>query len=189
MKVGVIGLGQMGKFYLAKLFEDLEYPAEDVIGWDINSARFAEVRQKYPKIRVANSFEEFARSANAFIVTVNTPAHHTVIEGLAPHAQCILLESGTPLLCEKPLASDFVKMKQIRAAARRYNIDIRTALVIGFSPVRNELIKLRDEQHLVLREAQGLWGKNRVGDTRPTAGDRVDELVHMLEFNLGLLGD
>jgi predicted dehydrogenase len=164
----------------------------DIVIFDIKDERVAAAAAKYPGLSVAQSFEKFAQAASAYIVAVNTPAHHTEIDKLARFgARRVLLESGTPsILSEKPLAQNVVYLKQIRAVGRRYpDLRIHTALVIAFSPARKKLIELRDEKGLVLREFTGSWGKNRavLTEKRPTAGDRVDELIHMLEFGLGLL--
>ena len=192
MRLGVEGLGKMGTDYLAILTRKIGVPPESVIGWDINPERIREAIVKFPGIRAACTFEEFARGADAYIVAVNTPAHHIEIERLARSgARHVLCETGTPsILCEKPLAQNVVSLRKIQAVERRYShLQISTAMVIAFSPTRTALIELMREHNLQLRRFGGRWGKNRAAakEVRPTAGDRVDEFIHMTEFGLSLL--
>ena len=192
MRIGVEGAGQMGRYYLANLIEKLRIPPENVAVWDIAPERMAVIQAKYPGIVAATSGDDFASKADVFIVAVNTPAHHTEIERIARHgARSVLCESGTPsILCEKPLAQNVTNLRKIRALERRFkDLEISTALVIAFSPTRKVLLDLINSERLTLRVFGGRWGKNRGSskELRPTAGDLVDEFVHMTEFGLGLV--
>ncbi len=189
---GVEGLGQQGQTFIAKLLQGLKVPPRKVIVWDIRPDRIAATVAKFPGVRVASSFEEFARSADMFVVAVNTPAHHDEIEKLATlGARHVLCESGTgAILCEKPLAQNVVALRKIRALKARFpQLRVYTALVIEYSDARRELFELMESEHLDLVEFCGRWGKNRAAarELRETAGDRRDELIHMLELGLGLV--
>lgn len=191
MKLGIEGFGQMGEYYL-KLARKLGMALDRIWLWDINPMRLEYARSTYPGVRIASSFEEFANAADAFIVAVNTPSHHEEIQGLAQFgARRVLVETGMPpILCEKPLALNVVSLRQIRAVERSFpGLDISTAMVIAFSPARGIIADRMETEGLSLRTCRGLWGKNRgrSDELRPTAGDRVDELVHMAEFLLSLM--
>lgn len=191
MILGIEGVGQMGMYYL-KLALKLGMSLDDIWLWDIDPTRLETARAIYPSVRIASSFAEFAAAADAFIVAVNTPAHHEEIRGLAEHgARRVLVETGLPpILCEKPLALNVVSLQKIRAVERSFpGLDISTAMVIAFSPTRGIIADRMETEGLSLRTCVGRWGKNRgrSDEFRPTAGDRVDELVHMAEFLLSLM--
>lgn len=182
IRIGVEGMGQMGLYYLSALFK-LGFDMSRVIVWDIVADRMAAAQEKHPMARMARSVEDFAAHADAFILAVSTPAHHTEIERLVSLG-------ARKILCEKPLAQDGAGVREVQNIAHAYpNLDLRTAFVIGFSPVRTHLVQLVQREGLVLRTFGGRWGKNRGRSTemRPTPGDRVDEFVHMIEFGLGLV--
>lgn len=192
VNIGIIGAGQMGSYYLRNLVEKKSIPARDISIFDIDSQKTSALAAKYEGLMIADSLADLSHRAQIFIVAVNTPAHYEVIETLARHgARRVLRESGIQsILSEKPLAPNLVDLRKIRALERKYtNVQISTAFVIAFSPTRIALTELMAKEDLVLRVFGGRWGKNRgsAKELRPTAGDLVDEFVHMSEFGLGLL--
>lgn len=191
LRIGIEGVGQMGLSYLEKLRE-LGFDPADIVIWDTKPEKMSAAQHRFSGIRPATSFEDFAGLGDAYIVAVNTPSHHVEIERLAMHGvQHVLRESGLPrILSEKPLADSVVSLRKIRALQRAYRqLNVYTALVISFSETRQRILKLMKDEGLTLRVFGGRWGKNRGKSTelRPTAGDRVDEFIHMTEFGLGLV--
>jgi predicted dehydrogenase len=191
MKVGVIGYGKMGTDYVKKLI-GLGIPAEDIVVWDIALERMMAAVSEHPSIVAAQSLDELARWADSFIVAVNTPAHHEVIDTLAQSgARNVLCESGTTsVLCEKPLAQNVIQLRKIRALSRQFSrMSIHTALVIQFSDVFDHISRLIRDEDLVFAGGNGVWGKNRgmTTERRPTAGDRTDECLWMIEVIMALI--
>jgi hypothetical protein len=192
-KIGLAGVGQMGNNYLTKL-EELGIPASNIAIWDIAQERMKKAQEKYPAITVASTLEDMAETAEIFIVTVNTPAHLDVIETITRRAgpRVIPRMGSLHILCEKPLVQTPFEMRKIEELVREFNgLNISTALVITFSLTRDYLAHLMQDEKLELRNFGGRWGKNRGSskELRPTAGDRVDELIHMAEYGFGLLRD
>lgn len=186
--IAIIGCGQMGRYYADILVKKLGYPPGCICCHDIIDSRALALGNDFG-IAVRN---ELPLDVDAAIIAANTPAHFEIISALARggvrHALC---ESGIAnILSEKPLAQNVVQIRKIQALqVERPDLTIHTALVIQFSPVFDTLIGLMQSENLVLREFSGYWGKNRgkASEKRPTAGDRTDEFLWMLEACLALL--
>ncbi len=167
----VVGLGQMGTHYTKSLLS-LGWIADNIIGVDINPEKIAVYQSKYPSIRVLNELPERVSVA---IVTASTPSHHTVIQALA--------ERGAKwIFSEKPLGIDMQAFSQIMDTVNHYGVQIYTAYLIGFSPVVEQLTSFMKDHNLIMVEGNGVWGKNRVGDKRPSAGNYADESVHAVHL-------
>lgn len=176
--IAVIGLGRMGMSYL-RMLRKHGFPAHDIVVWDIRPDRIAAALSEFEGIIAATSLLDFAESARWFIVAVSTPSHYPVIE--------VLARSGArKVLCEKPLVPTVELLQHVRAVAEECDTNVLTALICGFADTRGRLMALRDEHELVLREGTAVWGKNRVGDSRPTPGDLTDEFIHPLDELLSL---
>jgi len=191
LKIGVAGLGQMGLNYLRNL-QELGQSVDQIVGCDIDAGRIKKVCATYPDLVTTQSIEELAANADSFIVTVNTPSHCEVIETIADNAaERVIGKNGAAyILCEKPLVQHTADLKRLQELEARYKgLKILTALVITFSDARQMLESVMQADSLELRYAGGRWGKNRGRDSekRPTAGDRVDEFIHMVEFLFSLM--
>jgi predicted dehydrogenase len=183
MGIGIVGVGQMGRNYLRILIEDLGIHPEQIVLCDTDPERLMQALLVSGALVGAKSTEDLASKVDAAIVATNTPSHYSVIRCLA--------ENGVRrILVEKPITQNAQELQKIRDLELKCDgLQISTALVIGFSPVRKILVDLIKNENLVLRDATGSWGENRGydGEKHPTAGDRVDEFAHMLEFLLGLV--
>lgn len=187
MNIAIIGLGQMGTLYVAKALAAGIKP-QDIVGVDIDPAKVAAAKEKFPSITVLNRTDEPAmvsftgnrydeiecfpiRHTDAAIVATNTPSHHKVLIDL--------MERGIKqIFCEKPLGLDMTAVDEIRDAMVKHGAQIYTAFLMNFSPALLHLIDKMRAENLVLTEGSVVWGKNRYGDKRPTPGDLEDETVH-----------
>ncbi len=97
------------------------------------------------------------------IIASNTPAHERNIRDR--------IENGgvTSIFSEKPLGLTLHQTEGIEEIARKHSTDIYTGFLIRFSPAVEELRKFMKERNLVMTTGVVDWGKNRRGDTRPTA--------------------
>lgn len=163
MNITIIGLGQMGSFYVNKLL-GMGISPDCIFGIDIDPAKVEAMRGK---IELTCDLSQM----DAAIVTTNTPSHHRVLADL--------MDCGVKwIFCEKPLGIDMDAVDEIREVMLRTESRIYTAFLMNFSPALLHLIDRMRAENLLLTEGSVVWGKNRYGDKRPTPGDLEDETVH-----------
>jgi UDP-N-acetylglucosamine 3-dehydrogenase len=147
MKVGLIGLGMMGRHH-ARLLNAID--TVDFVGaFDPAGDR----HQAVPPGLLVNSFEGLlARDLEAAVVAVPTRHHHDVAVALA--------RAGIPTLIEKPLAADTSTARAIRDIFAEEQVYGAVGHVERFNPALVEM-KRRLEQG-ELGQAFGIWTE-RVG--------------------------
>lgn len=101
MKIGIIGIGKMGKFHAKSV---LNHPETFLTGvYDIDnmeSIKFVESQEHLGhKIRVFNTVEELVLSNDAVIVSTPATTHYDVIRSVYAYG-------NISILCEKPLVVD-----------------------------------------------------------------------------------
>ena len=168
MKIAIIGLGQMGGYYVNTLLK-AGVKASAIVGVDIDPAKVAAAKKKFPSIAFQDSLDSM--EVDAAIVATNTPSHHPVLISL-------MERNVRWLICEKPLGIDMSAINQVRDVMLRTKSYIFTAFLMNFSPALLYVIDKMQTENLVLAEGSVVWGKNRYGDKRPTPGDLEDETVH-----------
>ncbi|HTL51458.1 MAG TPA: Gfo/Idh/MocA family oxidoreductase, partial [Planctomycetota bacterium] len=117
MRVGVIGLGGMGRGHV-RVLKRLKI-VTDVIGCDLNEAvRKAAAKDK---ILITASVAELIAAAPQAVFVVTPPAHH---------AACIraCFEAGIPVFTEKPLAATIEDSRALVALAQARGL----AFQVGF---------------------------------------------------------
>ena len=96
LKVGIIGLGTMGRRMLESMNGHTEFDVR--YAWDMNVVQCQTVWNAYPKIQIAQTAEELVSFEDVNLVYIATPpSSHVEYSELA-------LEMGKPVFCEKPLA-------------------------------------------------------------------------------------
>ncbi len=181
MQLGIIGCGQMGRYYADILVNKLGMLRDekvDIICHDHNNTKMLALCDTFG----IQGSAVVPSDMDAAIVAVNTPAHADVIVKL--------LENGTKfILCEKPLGMTVEDVERIAHAVKGHpGAQVFTALVINFSPALVFLKKLMQTHSVYPHELWGTWGKPRPLDknARPSAGDVEDESVHPISFGLEL---
>src|SRR3990172_2766015 len=107
-QIGIISLGVMGQRMLARL---MEHPrAIATVAWDPNPAAVAEVKKRYPALRIAaTAAEVIATPALDALYIASPPASHLAYAHQG-------FDAGLAVFCEKPLTVDFAAGR--RAIAR-----------------------------------------------------------------------
>jgi 1,5-anhydro-D-fructose reductase (1,5-anhydro-D-mannitol-forming) len=125
-KVGVIGLGVMGKYMFGALIAD---PHFEVIGsWDLDVLQCQLIRQQYPDIAIAQSAEALVSREDIELVYIATPpTTHVQYASLA-------IDHGKAVLCEKPLAVDIQSSRRLVEKARKSNIPNGVNFSLASSP-------------------------------------------------------
>jgi predicted dehydrogenase len=117
-QIGLISLGVMGQRMLARLAEHPRAGAQ--VAWDPNPAAVAEVRARYPGLRIAaTAAEVIATPALDCIYIASPPANHLDYAHQG-------FDAGLAVFCEKPLTVDFAAG---RKAIARIDAERRRAAV------------------------------------------------------------
>jgi predicted dehydrogenase len=131
-QIGVISLGVMGQRMLARL---AEHPrARALVAWDPNPAAVAEVRQRYPGLRIAGSAAEvIGTPALDCIYIASPPASHLAYAHQG-------FDAGLAVFCEKPLTVDFAAGRKaivrIEAESRRAAVNFSLASSPGLAAMQ-----------------------------------------------------
>lgn len=112
LRVGVIGLGAMGKNHL-ETYSRMAETVEVAALCDLREETLAEAGQRFPGARTAMDFRELLEPGDLDLVSVATmPRTHCEIAVAA-------LETGAHVLCEKPFAMSVAEADRMLAAAER----------------------------------------------------------------------
>lgn len=132
LNVGVIGLGVMGQRMLARMAGHERLRAVSV--WDANPDAVAQVRQRWPELRIADSAESLIQESGLHSLYIATPpAAHMPLSNLA-------FDAGLSVFCEKPLTVDFDSARQtiarIASEKRRAAVNFSLASSAGLSALQ-----------------------------------------------------
>ncbi|MCI0564008.1 MAG: Gfo/Idh/MocA family oxidoreductase [Nitrososphaera sp.] len=181
MKVIVVGLGQMGVYYVNSL-KRLGTRIEDIIGIDIDPEKTAAAGEQFPGAVIFQSTASITDMPQVAIVATNTPSHVKVIHELRAR--------GVEwVFCEKPIGMDAKEAVSLKDCGAT----VYTAFLINFSKAVEYLLDRMGRESLYFAEGSVEWGKDRTGNSRPTPGDLEDESVHgigvihtLVRFNQGV---
>lgn len=124
MKVGVIGLGWMGRVHLRNYSE---MPGVEVVGVaDVSSEVLDEVAKQFGVPVFTEVDELLARDLDAVSVCVPTVLHHEI--GLK------VLTRGIPVLIEKPLAATVAQGEELVRLARDKGLPLMVGHIERFNP-------------------------------------------------------
>jgi len=128
-EIGIIGLGVMGLRMLARMTEHARVRA--VVAWDPNPLAVADVRERYPGLRIAASPAELiAAPGLAGIYIASPPRSHLAYAHQG-------FDAGLAVFCEKPLTVDFPEgrraIARIEAEQRRAAVNFSLASSPGLA--------------------------------------------------------
>jgi predicted dehydrogenase len=130
--IGLVGCGAIAEMYYAPSLRELEragYATVTAI-FDPSSQRVAKVGKQLIGAKQFTDFSGFVKSAPQLAIVASPAKFHA--------EQTIkLLESGTSVLCEKPIASNAVEAEQVLAAATRARRKLAVGLFRRFFPACN----------------------------------------------------
>jgi myo-inositol 2-dehydrogenase/D-chiro-inositol 1-dehydrogenase len=132
MYIGVIGAGRMGEGH-AKVAATLEGVSGVLIA-DQDAARARHIAQAVGG-RVADTAALVSGDADALIIAAPTPLHASLIERAC--------EAGIPVLCEKPVADDLARARDVVTAVEGSGVHVQIGFQRrydnGFRAARNAL--------------------------------------------------
>ena len=179
LKVGVIGVGVLGRFH-TKLY--LENPNVELVGvFDVSSAAAAKVAREFG-VKSFSSEAELAAQCDALTVAVPATNHY---ETAMP-----LIEMGKHLLMEKPLAATGSQAKELVSAAEKHRIVFGVGHVERFNAAMDFLEKNRSntlfiEAHRLAKYPPPRPGMHRRGTEVSVV---LDLMIHDLDLVLTMVG-
>ena len=179
LKVGVIGVGVLGRFH-TKLYK--ENPNVELVGvFDVSSAQAAKIGEEFG-VKAFSSEAELAAQCDALTVAVPATNHY---ETAMP-----LIKMGKHLLMEKPLAATGAQAKELVAAAEKKGIVFGVGHVERFNAAMDFLEKNRSntlfiEAHRLAKYPPPRPGMHRRGTEVSVV---LDLMIHDLDLVLTMVG-
>ena len=179
LKVGVIGVGVLGRFH-TKLYK--ENPNVELVGvFDVSSAQAAKIGEEFG-VKAFSSEAELAAQCDALTVAVPATNHY---ETAMP-----LIEMGKHLLMEKPLAATGAQAKELVAFAEKKGIVFGVGHVERFNAAMDFLEKNRSntlfiEAHRLAKYPPPRPGMHRRGTEVSVV---LDLMIHDLDLVLTMVG-
>lgn len=140
-KVGVIGLGSMGKIHLRNY---CEMPDVQVVGVvDVSQANLDEARTRFGVPGYSSLDELLAQDLDAVSISVPTVLHHEV--GMQ------VIARGVSLLVEKPLAATAAQGQELVDAARAKGVTLMAGHIERFNPAVQRVKELAGDDLVSLQ--------------------------------------
>ena len=171
-RIALVGAGTMGANHARVVSQSSRATLELVV--DVDGERAADMASRYGA-RSSERLED-ALSCDAVILATPTQLH-------LPDALTVI-ESGVPLLVEKPVSLDLDDVERVCAAARSAGVALVCGFVERFNPVVNLALQLLEEPpiHVVAM-------RHSPSDPRNVGSVVHDLLIHDLDLALLLFGD
>ncbi|MBQ9338397.1 MAG: Gfo/Idh/MocA family oxidoreductase [Lentisphaeria bacterium] len=179
IKVGVIGVGVLGRFH-TKLYK--ENPDVELVGvFDVSSSQAAKIAQEFG-VKAFPSEAELAAQCDALTVAVPATNHY---ETAMP-----LIDMGKHLLMEKPLAATVPQAKELVEASEKRGLVFGVGHVERFNAAMDFLQKNRSntlfiEAHRLAKYPPPRPGMHRRGTEVSVV---LDLMIHDLDLVLTMVG-
>ena len=184
-KIGIIGLGTMGKIMLESM---VDHPQFNVIsGWDISKEACEEASKILPHLTISKTAESLLQDCDIDCVYIATPP--------STHAYYAELASdlGISILCEKPLGVDVGSSERLVSLVNDFHIPNAVNFTLMNSPLvswlRNELIQNNGGQiqAIEIRHSFNEWPRKWQGGatewlSRPQEGGFIREMFSHFVF-------
>jgi virulence factor len=171
VRVGVIGIGRMGKHH-CRIYSNLRR-AEFVGIYDTDLDATSKVSRLYD-VPVFNSVDELLSEVHAVSITTPTPPHYD----LAMHC----LEQGIHVLIEKPITESLSQAEALSKAVEASNVVFQVGHIERFNPTYCELKNVLENMHILaisFRRQSPFQGSNT----------DVDVVLDLMTHDLDLLLD
>ena len=122
MRIGVIGVGRMGKVHASSL---ASIDGVDVLITDADRERAREVGREL-SVEVAGEVDELLGASDAVVVAAATDAHADLIHAAA--------DTGLPTFCEKPISLDLESTVEVVAHVEKSGIRFMMGFQRRFDP-------------------------------------------------------
>ncbi len=177
LKIGVIGVGHMGRNHVRNLADEKRFDLEGVFDAD---RKQAETVAEQFGTKVFGELDELLENIDAVVVAVPSSLHKEV--GLK------VAEKGVHALIEKPLATTSEDAEIIVKAFKDKGLKLAVGHIERFNPVFKELQKLTAGKEIIYVEAcrySPFSGSGRITDTTVVE----DLMIHDVDLVCALMGN
>ncbi|MCA1655674.1 MAG: Gfo/Idh/MocA family oxidoreductase [Pseudonocardiaceae bacterium] len=129
MRIGVAGVGRIGTMHAANL--GVVPAVTEVLLYDPVPGRAELAAAATPKARAVRDVDELLRASDGVVVATPTTSHPALVR------QC--LASGTPVLCEKPIAAGLAEMTALVDEIDASGVPVLVGFQRRFDPAMVEL--------------------------------------------------
>lgn len=171
VKVGVIGVGRMGKYHVGILSEFSEVELAAVV--DIDSKARKVIEDNYSASGFEN-YKDIYGKVDAAVVAVPTGLHFSITKDL--------LNAGIHVLLEKPCANNLDHARELFKIAQEKNLTLHVGHVERFNGAVQELHKIVKSPIFVECKRMGPF-TNRIKDD----GVVLDIMIHDIDIILNLI--
>ncbi|GAB3912070.1 Gfo/Idh/MocA family oxidoreductase [Kibdelosporangium lantanae] len=183
MRIGVAGVGRIGTMHAGNL-ASLD-AVDEVVLFDPVPGRAAETAATVDKARAVDDLDTLLRDSDGVLVATPTTTHpDTVRRALA---------AKVPVLCEKPIASDYAEMSALVQDVEASGVEVLVGFQRRFDPAIAELyrrIRAGDVGRLYLVRAVGNDAEPPDFGYLPASGGIFrDLLIHDLDAVPWLVGE
>ncbi len=174
VKIGVVGVGRMGKNHCRVL---TSIRTADLVGvFDTDQKRALQVAGEY-ETDSFKTFDQMLDAVDALIIATPTKSHHPLA--------MLSIDAGVHILVEKPLAEDLAEGEEIKQLAEDSGILVQVGHIERFNPAYRELKNLIRPVHVLAIDSRRLSAY----DGSNTDVDVIfDLLVHDIDLVTDLTG-
>ncbi len=171
VKVGVIGVGRMGKYHVGILSEFPEVELAAVVDIDLKARKVIEDNYSAPGFE---NYKDIYGKVDVAVVAVPTGLHFSITKDL--------LNAGIHVLLEKPCANNLDHARQLFKIAQEKKLTLHVGHVERFNGAVQELHKIVKSPIFVECKRMGPF-TNRIKDD----GVVLDIMIHDIDIILNLI--
>ena len=174
VKVGVIGVGSMGKNHV-RSYASLKHVCELVGIYDIDQDQSKEMAKSYG-VESFNSINELLNSVEAVNIATPTTTHYDIA------LQAI--EAGKHILIEKPITNKIDEANEILERAKKKKLIVQVGHIERFNPAIKALPDMLREENIIAIDVQ------RMGPYDPRIDDTdviQDLMIHDIDVVSSLI--
>ncbi|MFI5358985.1 MAG: Gfo/Idh/MocA family oxidoreductase [Halanaerobiales bacterium] len=156
LKVGVVGVGSMGKNHV-RAYASLKHVCELIGVFDINQGMAEEVARSYG-VKAFSTLEALLAEVDAINIATPTSTHYEI--GMKA------LEAGKHILMEKPVTGSVEEAQTLIRNARKKSLIFQVGHIERFNPVIRHLPNILKDQEIIAIDVQRLGPYDpRIDDT------------------------
>lgn len=172
LKVGLIGLGKMGRYHL-NLYRDI-HDVELVGICDANKDVVNEISEK-TGYKGYTDYKELLNYVDAVTIAAPTRFHYEIAK--------TCLEAGKHVLVEKPITTDFNQAQELFNIAINKNLTLHIGHVERFNGAVQEIKNLNVSPRYIESRRIGPYNPNFKGDSIV-----LDLMIHDIDIIMNLMG-
>lgn len=174
IKVGVIGVGSMGKNHV-RSYAALKHVCDLVGIYDIDQKKSKEMAKSYG-VKSFSSLDSILKEVNAVNIATPTTTHYSIT--------LKAIEAGKHVLIEKPITNEIDEANEILKRAKKKKLIVQVGHIERFNPAIKALPDMLEEENIIAIDVQ------RMGPYDPRIDDTdviQDLMIHDIDVVSSLI--